>query len=208
MGKKPQWNEIRCPHCKEPMKVSATKCPHCTTEFSPEVVAARVKENKQSTMMGCGVLIVGALALSMCVGGSDENATSSTPETVSLQPSTADSSVSKVTPPPSPSDSLTGPQRNAVRSAQSYLAMTGFSRQGLIEQLSSDAGDGYSVADATAAVDSLTVDWNEQAARSAKNYIDMMGFSCNGLIDQLSSDAGDGYTRAQAQFGAKQVGAC
>jgi hypothetical protein len=105
-------------------------------------------------------------------------------------------------------DQLTGPQNNAARSAQQYLSMTGFSRAGLIEQLSSDAGDGYSVADATAAVDSLNADWNENAARSAKAYLDMTGFSCNGLIEQLSSSAGDRYTKSQATYGARQAGAC
>lgn len=104
--------------------------------------------------------------------------------------------------------SLTGPQKNAARSANSYLSMQGFSRNGLIEQLSSQYGDGYSVVDATAAVDSLTVDWNEQAARSAQQYLSMMGFSCNGLIEQLSSSAGDKYTKSQAAYGANQAGAC
>lgn len=104
--------------------------------------------------------------------------------------------------------SLSGPQKNAVRSAKSYLDMTGFSRAGLIDQLSSEFGDGYSVADATAAVDSLSVNWNEQAVRSAQQYLSMMGFSCKGLIDQLSADAGDKYTTSQATFGAQQSGAC
>ncbi|MEU7947393.1 Ltp family lipoprotein, partial [Micromonospora taraxaci] len=36
-------------------------------------------------------------------------------------------------------------QQNAVRSAQSYLRNGAFSRRGLIEQLSSDAGEGYSL---------------------------------------------------------------
>ncbi|MFA7597226.1 MAG: Ltp family lipoprotein [Novosphingobium sp.] len=105
-------------------------------------------------------------------------------------------------------DSLTGPQKNAARSAKQYLSMSGFSREGLIQQLSSDVGDGYDVADATAAVDSLSVDWNEQAARSAKSYLDLSGFSCKGLIEQLSSSAGDKYTAEQASYGAKQAGAC
>lgn len=104
--------------------------------------------------------------------------------------------------------SLTGPQNNAVRSAEQYLNMSGFSRDGLIQQLSSDAGEGFSVSDATAAVDSLSVDWNENAAKSAKAYLDMSGFSCKGLIEQLSSSAGDKYTRAQATYGANQAGAC
>lgn len=104
--------------------------------------------------------------------------------------------------------SLTGPQKNAVRSANAYLSMTGFSRRGLIDQLSSPYGDGYSRADATVAVDSLTVDWNAQAVRSASQYLEMMGFSCSGLIRQLSSDYGDKYTRSEAEFGARQAGAC
>lgn len=103
---------------------------------------------------------------------------------------------------------LTGPQENAVRSANSYLAMSGFSREGLIEQLSSSYGEGYNRADAIAAVDSLSVDWNDQAKRSAEQYLAMMGFSCNGLIEQLSTDAGDKYTRSQATYGAEQAGAC
>lgn len=105
-------------------------------------------------------------------------------------------------------DNLTANQNNAVRSAEQYLSMTGFSRDGLIGQLSSDAGDGYSVSDATAAVDSLNVDWNENALKSAKQYLGMSGFSCSGLIEQLSSSAGDKYTVDQATYGARQAGAC
>ena len=103
---------------------------------------------------------------------------------------------------------LTGPQNNAVRSAEQYLSMTGFSRNGLIHQLSSDAGDGYEISDATVAVDSLNIDWNQEAVRSAKQYLSMMGFSCKGLINQLSSSAGDKYTVDQATYGAKQAGGC
>ncbi|MEP2681837.1 MULTISPECIES: Ltp family lipoprotein [Sulfitobacter] len=104
--------------------------------------------------------------------------------------------------------SLSGPQKNAVRSATGYLDMTGFSRDGLIAQLSSSYGDGYSVSDATAAVDSLSVNWDAQAVRSAQQYLSLMGFSCSGLIKQLSSDAGDKYTVSQATYGAQQSGAC
>jgi hypothetical protein len=103
---------------------------------------------------------------------------------------------------------LSGPQANAARSAQQYLAMSGFSRDGLIEQLSSEFGDGYSVADATRAVDNLSVDWNENAAKSASQYLSISGFSCDGLIEQLSSSYGDRYTVDQATYGARQAGAC
>lgn len=103
---------------------------------------------------------------------------------------------------------LTGPQKNAARSAKQYLSVAGFSRDGLIQQLSSDAGDGYEISDATVAVDSLNIDWNQEAVKSAKQYLSMMGFSCKGLIHQLSSSAGDKYTVDQATYGAKQAGGC
>lgn len=106
------------------------------------------------------------------------------------------------------SGGLSGPRGNAVRSAKQYLSVQGFSRDGLIEQLSSDYGDGYNRADATAAVDSLNIDWNKQAARSAQQYLSIQGFSCKGLIEQLSSSAGDKYTVEQATYGAHQAGAC
>lgn len=103
---------------------------------------------------------------------------------------------------------LTNPQKNAERSATQYLSIQGFSRKGLIDQLSSEYGDGYSVADSTAAVDSLNHDWNKEAVKSAKQYLRIQGFSCNGLIEQLSSDYGDKYTKSQATYGAQQAGAC
>jgi hypothetical protein len=92
--------------------------------------------------------------------------------------------------------------------AQSYLGFSAFSRNGLIRQLSSDAGEGFPKAVATEAVDSLSVDWNAQAVKSAESYLSFTSFSCSGLKQQLSSSAGDGYTKAQAAYGAGQTDAC
>lgn len=103
---------------------------------------------------------------------------------------------------------LTNQQKNAVRSAREYLDLTAFSRQGLIDQLSSAYGSGYSINDATIAVDSLTVDWNAEAEQSAKEYLNLTAFSCNGLIEQLDSPYGGKFTVDQATYGAKQAGAC
>ncbi|GAA0631236.1 hypothetical protein GCM10009547_38910 [Sporichthya brevicatena] len=101
---------------------------------------------------------------------------------------------------------MTMSQKNAVRSAESYLELMPFSKLGLIRQLSSSAGDGYSKADATFAVNQLKVDWNEQAYRAAQAYVDMMAFSRSGLIQQLTSSAGDQYTNAQATFAVNKLG--
>lgn len=101
---------------------------------------------------------------------------------------------------------VTKSQQQAIKAAKEYLAFKSFSKQGLIHQLSADAGSGFSVADSKYAVNHLPVNWNEQAARSAKEYLDMMAFSRSGLIRQLTSPAGDRYTKAQAEYGVKKAG--
>ncbi len=119
--------------------------------------------------------------------------------------------VTSPTPPPVPAPKpapakLTAGQSNAIRSAQDYLRFMAFSRAGLIRQLSSSYGEGYSVADATFAVDYLNVDWNEQAAKSAKAYLDSQPFSRDGLIRQLESSFGEGFTHDQAVYGVNAAG--
>jgi hypothetical protein len=154
-------------------------------------------------LVGIGVAIASS-------GSSNNNSTAGT--TTASSPAVTAAATAKATAaatakaPAGPT--LTNQQKNAARSAQSYLNLEGFSRQGLIDQLSSSAGDGYAVQDATIAVDSLNVDWNAQAVRSAKSYLNLEAFSCSGLIQQLDSDAGDKYTVAQATYGAQQAGAC
>jgi hypothetical protein len=91
-------------------------------------------------------------------------------------------------------------QRNAQESARDYLDFTAFSRSGLVEQLEYE---GYSTEDATWAVDSLDVDWNEQAAQSARDYLDYTSFSRSGLVEQLEYE---GFTSAQAEYGVSQAG--
>lgn len=112
-----------------------------------------------------------------------------------------------VTPKPTKTaPAMTASQEQAIGAAESYLEFTAFSRKGLIRQLSSDAGEGFSVADATYAVDHIKVNWNEQAARSAKSYLAMTHFSRAGLIRQLESSAGEGFTHAQAVYGVNKAG--
>jgi len=107
-----------------------------------------------------------------------------------------------------PAPSYTVAQENAIQSAKSYLSMgSGFSRAGLIQQLTSKAGEGFKKANAVFAVNHIKVDWNKQAVLSAKSYLDMgSGFSRAGLIQQLTSKAGEQYTLAQATYAANHVG--
>ena len=100
---------------------------------------------------------------------------------------------------------LTSSQENAVESAKRYLDTQAFSKKGLIQQLSSDAGEGFPRADAVFAVNHLDVDWNEQAVKSARQYLDSQSFSRSGLLEQLSSPSGEGFTLAQAQYAVEKV---
>ena len=95
---------------------------------------------------------------------------------------------------------LTLEEKNALKSARSYLSFMAFSRKGLIDQLEYE---GFSTDAATLAVDSLNADWNEQAAKCAQSYLDVMSFSKSGLISQLKYE---GFTAEQAEYGASAVG--
>lgn len=120
--------------------------------------------------------------------------------------SPSEPSVSVTVKPKGAAENYTKSQKNAIRSAKSYLEMSGFSKAGLIEQLSSEYGDGYSKEDAAFAVAHLKVDWNAEAVESAQSYLDMTGFSRKGLIEQLHSPSGDKYTLKQATYAADKVG--
>ena len=109
--------------------------------------------------------------------------------------------------PPAPAEpQLTLSQQNAIKEAQSYLDTSAFSKKGLIEQLSSDAGSGFPLADATFAVNNITVNWKEQAVKAGRAYLDFSSFSRKGLIEQLSSDAGDQFTKAEATYAVNKLG--
>lgn len=102
--------------------------------------------------------------------------------------------------PATPASQFTISQQNAIDKAGSYLDFTAFSRKGLIQQLEFE---GFSKADATFAVDHITVDWNDQAWKKAKEYLDFSSFSRKGLIEQLEYE---GFTNAQATYGVNKVG--
>ncbi len=187
---------------------------------APRQVPPPKKSNRwiMWTLIGAGALVILFIVIGVAATSGSTQSTKIAAATPSARTSSPRASTPASTPTPSsaattaaPSPAgpkLTPQQQNAVRAAKNYLGFHGFSRQGLIDQLSSPHGDKYAVEDATAAVDSLTVDWNEQAAKAAKAYVSMTGFSCQGLIDQLASDYGDKFTVEQATYGAKQTSAC
>ena len=101
---------------------------------------------------------------------------------------------------PAPAPSETVSQKNAVKSAKSYLGYSAFSYTGLIKQLEYEK---FSHADAVYGADNSGADWFEQAAKAAKAYMEYSAFSRGSLIEQLKYE---GYTQAQAEHGADAVG--
>lgn len=99
-----------------------------------------------------------------------------------------------------PVSNTTVSQKNALRKAQSYLAYTAFSHDGLVAQLEYEK---FSHEDAVYGADNVGANWNEQAAKKAKSYMDMQGYSRDGLIEQLKYEK---FTQEQAEYGANAVG--
>lgn len=156
-------------------------------------------------------ILAGLLIIGVLIGGvSNSSAPVQQRESASPMPS-SEPTEDTADPTPAPhatkaKPKMTAGQEQATGSALSYLEMSAFSRKGLIRQLSSSAADGYSVTDATYAVDHIVVNWNAQAARAARNYLSLTHFSRSGLIRQLESSAGDGFTHSQAVYGVKKAG--
>lgn len=102
--------------------------------------------------------------------------------------------------------SLTLSQRIAVKYAEQYLSMQGFSRSALLQQLSVASEGEYNDADAAVAVDSLHINWLQQAVRHAKQELSTQSYSQAGLIQFLISppdeahdgDSGGGFSVADA----------
>ena len=91
-------------------------------------------------------------------------------------------------------------QKNALSSAKSYLDISAFSYDGLVEQLEYE---GFSHDEALYAADNCGADWNEQAAKSAENYLKVDSMSKSELLDQLLHEK---FTQEQAEYGVKSVG--
>ena len=92
-------------------------------------------------------------------------------------------------------------EKNALKSAKSYLAFTAFSYKGLVGQLEYE---GYSNSEATYAADNCGANWKEQALKNAKSYLEYTAFSYKGLISQLEYEK---YTHEEAVYGADNCGA-
>ena len=155
---------------------------------------------------------LGAAAV-LIIGGALINGGDSAPSETTAQESTIEQVNVEAQPAPEMNaevepvaDSTPLEFRNALRSAENYLRISGFSEAGLRDQLTSEFGEAYPAEAADYALANLEVDWNEQAVKSAEAYQEIMPMSRTELIDQLSSEYGDKYTVEQATYAVDQLG--
>jgi hypothetical protein len=167
------------------------------------------RRHKITTALGGLVLLTLVISVAASVGGSGNSNLTPAPSSSTSQaavPAVESSPV--VTTPTQTAPAMTGAEQQAVQSAQGYLDDgQGFSRTGLLGQLTSSYGEGFTKADAEFAIGYLKPDWNAQAVESAKGYLaDGQGFSRTSLLQQLTSSYGEGFTEAQAEYAVNKVG--
>lgn len=129
------------------------------------------------------VIFIGSAAVS---GGNDSSSSSSSS-------SSAKSSSSS-------SSHVSATKVAALKSAQIYSDTMHMSKQGIYDQLTSDAGDKFDDASAQYAVDHVKADWNKNALKAAESYQKDQNMSPEAIRDQLTSDAGDKFTQDQADY--------
>ena len=148
--------------------------------------------------------LIMTFALAACGDTSDTTTSDTEADQTEVQEEIGEESEEK-----DPTADMTMEQKNAYKAAKSYLEFSGFSKQGLIDQLSSEYADNYPEDVAEFAVNALEengeVDWVEECKESAQSYLEFSSFSKEGLIEQLTSEYGDKYTREEAEAAVEEV---
>lgn len=90
--------------------------------------------------------------------------------------------------------------KNATKKAQQYSDRQHMSRAGLIDQLTSEFGEGFPMDAALYAVDHITVDYNKNALEKARQYSERQSMSNAQVYEQLISQFGEQFTPEQAQY--------
>lgn len=88
----------------------------------------------------------------------------------------------------------------ALAAAQNYVDMMPFSKAGLYDQLTSDAGNSFPPEAAQYAIDNVEADFKEEAVEAANSYNETFPMSDQELLQQLTSEAGSKFTQEEAQY--------
>lgn len=98
-------------------------------------------------------------------------------------------------------DNVPREYKNALLTLIDYQNSFGdMSYKGLYDQLTSDAGEGFTSEAANYALSHVKIDYNKNALKCAKDYEKTEHLSTAELREQLISDAGEKFTPEQAQY--------
>lgn len=157
----------------------------------------------KSRWWAVGLLLIIGIASAGCGADSDNSGSNVSQNTKSEAAHEESTAAEK--PAAAKKPEMTSGQKRALQSAEQYLDLTGMSKAGLIEQLSSPAGAGFSKSDATYAAGHVEADFKKEAVESAKSYLDISPMSKDALFEQLTSSAGGKFTPAQARYAVGKV---
>lgn len=196
---------MRCPDCNAVVKLGQKTCQRCgcsLTESKGNSVYTKKKNPLTTLSIVFVVIAVLSFAIARVVESHGSNRFSSSYPSSTYRPSKTTTSTPRPTVKPSPTSSATMGEQNALKSAKAYLALgSGFSRQGLIDQLKFE---GFTDSEAEYAVKNCGADWKQEAVKCAAAYLDLdFGFSKSKLIEQLEYE---GFTHDQAVYGVEQNG--
>lgn len=90
--------------------------------------------------------------------------------------------------------------KSALAKAEIYSDTMHMSKAGIFDQLTADAGEGFSKEAATYALDNLEADYKANALEKAKVYQDSMNMSPKKIYEQLVSEYGEKFTEEEAQY--------
>lgn len=160
---------------------------------------AKEKKKRKWIIIVCAVIaviIIGAVGS----GEDSENDTEVKKDTVTVEQSEASIESTSETTTEATTLGATLGEINALKKAESYLRMGGFSKEALKKQLDFE---GFEKSEVEYALKNCDADWNEQCVDKAKSYINMGGFSKSGLREQLDFE---GFTEEQINYALKEVG--
>lgn len=134
------------------------------------------------------ILVLGVIGSSV---GGDENASSSS----SNEKNNATEKTQEVKKKEVPQE-----YKNALNKAQLYSDTMYMSKQGIYEQLTSDAGENFPEKAAQYAIKHVEANWKENALLKAKTYYEDMSMSKDAIYEQLVSEYGEQFTAEQAKY--------
>ncbi|MBF1252898.1 MAG: Ltp family lipoprotein [Isoptericola variabilis] len=96
-------------------------------------------------------------------------------------------------------DDVPREHRKALKTAENYSKRLHLSKQGIYDQLISEA-EGFSPEAAQYAIDNIQADWNANALAKAKEYEKTLNMSDEAIREQLVSEYGEQFTQEEADY--------